>query len=56
MLTFKEYLKESNDKKIHYGTCVDSFSSSTGDRKKSKGHVPLMYDAKKDVHHFYERT
>jgi len=113
MKTFKEFLVEVNNKKTHYGTCVDSFSTSSGDRKKSRGHVPyrdasdfahaitddsgnnkkehviskeefskhvrvdpkhqkiaddpsteflynkerdshIMYDAKKDVHHFYE--
>ena len=112
-MLFKEYINESNDKKTHVGTCVDSFSATTGDRKKNKGSVPyrnvtdfaqatsnddnenkdehkiskeeflkhvhvepkhkhvlddpsteflhnkkrdshMMYDAKKDIHHFYE--
>lgn len=113
MKTFK-FLSESM-KKVHYGTCVDSFYPSSGNRKNTKGCVPyrdvsdfahaitgdngtnknehkiskeeflkhahvdpkhehilndksteflhnkerdshIMYDAKKDVHHFYEHT
>lgn len=113
MKSFKEFIVEEQCKKTHYGTCVDSFSGSTGNRKSSKGNIPyrdasdfaqqttdddnnnkpehkvskddflkhvkvdskhekilhhpdteflhnkerdshIMYDAKKDVHHFYE--